>query len=358
MLRRITKAQNIWSGKIMRLSIATAMALFAVSCGEGQKTPAASEVKTEVRSQRYDKDLAAIDTSDIAAGVARLQPRYPEFQSFFLDTLMGFNVGQNFTNENPGIQNGLRIFLTYKDYRGVLDTVAKHYPDTKAIDDDLGKAFGYIKHYNPGYKAPQVIYMVSWLNNWGAFTLGDTLLCIGLDMFLGGSYPYYRSVGVPDYMTNKLTPDYIPVAAVRAIYQDTIPFNPEGATLLDMMIQRGKEMYYLEHVLPFVPEHVRLGYSKDQLEWCKANEAVIYNFFIRENLLYSHDWQKILRYVNEGPTSAGMPEQSPGNVGTWIGLQIVKRYAAEHGDMAMDSLLHLSIEPQTFLQQAKYKPKQ
>lgn len=358
MLRRITMAQHTLGGKITHLCMAVIVALSVASCGDGKKTPGESGAKIEIRSQRYDKDLATIDTGDIAAGLTRLQPQYPEFQSFFLDSLMGFNIGQNFTNDNPGIQNGLRIFLTYKDYRGVLDTVAKHYPDTKAIDKDLGKAFGNIKQYYPGYKAPHVVYMVSWLNNWGAFTLGDTLLCIGLDMFLGGSYPYYRSVGVPDYMTNKLTSDYIPVAAVRAIYQDTIPFRPEAATLLDMMIQRGKEMYYLEHVLPFVPEHVRLGYSKDQLEWCKNNEAVIYNFFIRENLLYSHDWQKILRYVNEGPTSAGMPEQSPGNVGTWIGLQIVKRYAAEHGGMAMDSLLRLSMEPQTFLQQAKYKPKQ
>jgi hypothetical protein len=359
MLRTKAVPQLHIGRKVMHMGMLITFAILVNSCGDGSQTkaPDVKDVKVELQSQRYDRDLAAIDTNNIAAGLQQLEAKYPEFQQFFLDTLMGFNLGRNYTNEQPGIKDGLRIFLTYKDYRGVFDSVAKHYPDTKKTDEELAEAFKYMKHYYPTFREPHVIYMISWLNNWGAFTLGDTTMCIGLDMFLGGSYPFYKSVGVPDYMTSKLVPEYIPVAAMRALYQNMRPFNPDGATLLDMMLQRGKEMYFLENMLPHVDEHVRLGYSKEQLAWCKANEEMVYNFFVRENMLYSHDWQKILRYVNEGPTSTGMPSESPGNIGAWVGLQIVKKYAAEHNGVSIDSMLRIRTEPQRFLQEANYKPK-
>jgi hypothetical protein len=66
--------------------------------------------------------------------------------------------------------------------------------------------------------------------------------------------------------------------------------------------------------------------------------------------------QKILRYVNEGPNSAGLPE-SPGNVGTWLGWQIVKAYAAQNPKMTLEQIINDKQEAQQFLLLSKYKPK-
>lgn len=329
----------------------------ANSCKNGKDAPDVSGIQVTLRTKRFDKDLAALDTNNIAAGLASMKPKYPQFQDFFLDTLMGFNLHGDYSDTAQGIKDGLRIFLTNKDYRGVFDTVAKHYPDTKDLDEQLTRGFKYLKHYEPDQKIPQVVYMLSWLNNWGAFTLGDGVLAIGLDMFLGANYPFYNAVGIPDYMAPKLKKKYIPVAAMRAIYQDKMPFQPEGNNLLHMMIQRGKEMYFIGKVLPFIDEPVRLAFTKEQLEWCKANEAMVYNFFVREDLLYSNDWQKVLRYVNDAPSATGMPSESPGNIGAWLGLQIVKAYAQEHPKMSLQELIYANIDASLFLQQSKYKPK-
>jgi hypothetical protein len=81
-----------------------------------------------------------------------------------------------------------------------------------------------------------------------------------------------------------------------------------------MMIQRGKEAYFIDKVLPFLPETVKLAYTKKQLEWCDKNEGMAYNFFITQNYLYETSWPKVLRYVNEGPNSTGMGDDSPGNI--------------------------------------------
>ncbi|OSZ78797.1 hypothetical protein CAP35_11270 [Chitinophagaceae bacterium IBVUCB1] len=328
-----------------------------VSCGDGEKAPDVSDVKVALNKRRLDKDITAIDTNNIAAGLQQLQSKYPDFLPFFLDTLMGLGIQGNYNDTVQGIKLGMRSFLTHKDYRGLLDTVAKHYPDTKEVDEWLQKGFQYHKHYFPNTNERKVVYMISWLNNWGAFTYDSTILGIGLDMFLGASYPYYKAVGVPEYWSAQLQKEYIPVAAFKAMYRDNAAFDMEGKTLLHMMIQRGKEAYYVEKVLPFVPKHIRLAYTDKQLKWCEENEAGIYNFFIAQNFLYETSLQKVVRYVMEGPSAAGMSNESPGEVGTFIGLHIVKSYMAQHPDMTLDKLLALPIDEQRFLQESKYKPK-
>ena len=238
----------------------------------------------------------------------------------------------------------------------MFDTVARHSPDTKDIDEQLTSGFQYLKHYIPSTKEPKIIYMVSWLNNWAAITY-ENIVGIGLDMFLGPEYPYYRSKGIPDFMNLQLKKEYIPVAVFRSIYQDKVPFMMDNRTLLDMMIQRGKELYFLDKVLPFVPEHVRYAYTPGQLEWCRNNETEVYNFFIQQKMLYDNNWQKILRYVSDGPTSAGMPGESPGNVGSWIGLRIVQAYMAENPKVTLEQLMAKNMDAQRFLLESKYKPK-
>lgn len=330
---------------------------FLSSCGNQEKNPDVSNIMISLQTQRLDRDIIAVDTNNIGQGLHALKAKYPDFLDFYLDTLMGFGIKGNYADSAQPIALGLRTFLTHKDYRGLFDTVAKHFPDTKAVDAQLTEGFTFMKYYYPTYNIPRIIYLISGLNNWGAFTYENSILGIGLDMFLGSKYPFYRSVGLPDYMDSHLSPPYIPVAAMRSIYQNMHPFVMENRTLLDMIIQRGKEQYFLRKVLPHTADSTLLGYSQFHVDWCQENEPEIYSFFIQKNLFYEKDWQKILRYVNDGPTSSGMPEASPGNIGTWVGLQIVNAYMDKHPELTMQQMLAQPIDAQRFLEESKYKPK-
>ena len=217
-------------------------------CGNETKAPDVKNIEVTLNTQRLDKDLYELDTNHMADGLQKLGMKYPEFLNFYLDTLMGFGVRGNFTDTNVAIRQGLRIFLTHKDYRGVFVSVMVHYPDTKAVEEDLAKGFQYMKNYFPSFKTPRIIYLVTGLNNYGALTYGDTnnlTIGIGLDMFLGGKYPFYKAVGMPDYFAQQLTPEYIPVAVMRTLYRDDHRFEIQDKVLLDMMIQSGKEMYFI-----------------------------------------------------------------------------------------------------------------
>lgn len=310
-----------------------------------------SAVKVDYKSIRFDKELYACDTNKLAMEVNALGNKYPDFASIYFNELTGFAK----TNDNGLFINSVYHFLTYKDYRALFDTVFHQFPDVKAIDAELLDLFKHIKYYFPEKKLGTVYYFTTGLNFWSAVTV-DSAVGIGLDMYLGKQYPFYASVQIPQYQIERCEREYIPVNAAKAIYEDMNEFNAEGKTLLDLMIIKGKEQLFLEYTMPDKKEELLIGYTPAQLKWCKDNEGMIWSYFAKQKLLYSTHWQQILRYVNDGPTSTGMPPESPGNIGTFIGWQIVRKYLEEHPEKKWTDLLADKTDSQILLREAAYKP--
>ena len=326
------------------------------------KLPDVSNIKVVLQTARFDQDLYAIDTTDIAGGLRKLEAKYPDFLNYYLDTLMAFGINHNYSDTTRGIRDGLKILLTYKDFKGLQDSINTKYPDTKSTDEVLKSGFTFLKYYFPEAPVPKILYVNMRLSNWPSFPLDANTLCVGLDMFLGEQYPFYRSVGVPAYMASHLRKNYIPVSVFSSLYKSTHPFQPEDRTLLDLIIQRGKEQYFLHKILPLTPDSTLFGFSALQVEWCSENEAMIYNFFIHENLLYSKETQRIQSYVFDGPYAPGIPasgkiSSSPGSVGIWLGYRIVSAYMAQHPAMTLKELVQQQQDPAAFLDGSRYRPK-
>ena len=316
-----------------------------------QKNIDTSKVDIHFKTIHYHRDVYAMDTSDLEASVELLTEEHPLFSSVFFNELTGFNANNN----KDTFLASIRHFLTYKDYKNLYDTVQKKFPNTKKIDRQLENLFKHIKYYYPEENWGTVYYFISGLNQWSAVTV-DTLLGIGLDMHLGKDFPFYPSVGLPLYQIEVCEPEYIAVNASKTIFENKFPLNPEGKTLLDLMLLKGLQMTFLEYTLPELSDEMLMGYSKQQLKWCQENERMIWSYFKKQNLLFSTQWQQIMRYVNEGPSSTGMPQESPGNIGTWMGWQIVRKYLDNHPSIKWNDLTLRKLNGQQFLSEAKYKP--
>jgi len=333
--------------------ISSALLLFAGSCGtkEGKDAPDVSEIRIPYQSFAFYKDFSQLDPKNIATGLQQLKAKYPGFTDFYLDTLIGFGYHGNYAQDIPMMDS----FLLQKDYRSLLDTVNMAFPDTRKYDEWLKKSFKYLRYYDSTFDVPELVYYyVSGLSGPTAVLHNARSVGIGLDWYLGRDYVPYAQIGVPGYATIRNTDVNIPIWLGRAIYADKYPFDPSDKDLLDMMIQRGKELYFLEKFAPYLNEEVKFGFTKEQLDWCKKNEAMIYNFFIQSKLLFDKSLQKTMRYVNDGPSSAGMPAESPGNTGSYLGWMIVKKYM-ENKQLSMHELLETK-DAQKILQDSDYKP--
>jgi hypothetical protein len=181
---------------------------------------------------------------------------------------------------------------------------------------------------------------------------------VGLHAHLGKDFPLYKTDMVqsvyPNYITARFAPDYITVNCMKNIVTDMFPEKVEDKRLLVQMIEKGKRLWLLSKFLPETDEYKLMGYTKTQMKDCDAQQGNIWNLFVQNNFLQTADNNLIKNYVSEGPKTQELGENAPGNIGSYAGWQIVKKYASKFPDLKVDSLMKMDNE--VLYAAAKYKP--
>lgn len=325
--------------------------LIITACGDDNRTPRpdVSDIKVELQLLRFEQDIFALDTADLQMGMQRLLGKYPEMLPLFCNEIIH---DQSNPNETP--RQALGGFLSIPQVRQLYDTVQLVYGDLRWLEKDLTQMFRYYKYYFPKKPVPQVITMVSEFAT-DAFTVGDSLCGIGLDMFLGENYPGYNPDVFPYFMRRQFQKDYIAVRLSKALAQNCADESP-GQRLLDLMLHNGKQLYIADCLLPDVADSLKMGYTRTQMEGCYANEAAVWARLLSEKMLYSTDYDKIRKLVTPSPNAPAIFQEAPGEIGNWMGLQIVRSYMKRYPNTTMEQLLQMT-DAQKFLELAKYKPK-
>jgi len=230
----------------------------------------------------------------------------------------------------------------------------KIYQDFSGEENQLTSLFKYVKYYNPKFKAPTVITMLSNIDYESRVIYADTLLLISLDVYLGKNHPFYGDY--PAYIKENNTKEHIIVDVANAIIEKQL-YSNTNRNFISKMIFEGKKMYLLDAYLPEVVERRKIGYSEDKLNWAKANEEEVWRFFIDREMLFSTDTKLNQRFIELAPFSKFYMQQddlSPGRIGVWMGWQIVNSYM-QHNDVSLQELL--KKEEEEIFKKSKYKPK-
>jgi len=317
------------------------------ACQTGEKIPDVTDINVDVNLKRFEKDLFEMKTD----GLENLQQQYPEFFPFYI-----FEMQQLAKRSMPDstISNEILAFTQNPDIRTVYNDVLSTHPNTNDLEKELKSAFQFVKHYFPQTKVPEIVSFIAPFQ-YQAITIDLDLLGIGLDMHLGADYQFYPTAGQPQYLTQTFKPENAAVHGIKAYAKALLPENKRLNKMLDKMIYNGKILYFLDKVMPYTEGHQKIGYTPEQLQWCAENEIQIWAYFLEKNWLYETNSGKYMKYVNEGPTSPGMPPESPGNVGSWVGWQIVKQFAKNNPDVDLAELWTIE-DGQQILKMSKYKP--
>jgi hypothetical protein len=323
------------------------------SCGsdDDRNIPDVSGIQLEVKIRRFDQDLFALDTNNLEPGLQQLAQKHPEMLPLFAE-----NIIRDQTNPDETPAQAVRHFISAPEVRKLYDTVQQVYGDLRWLERDLTQMFKFYKHYFPEKPVPEVVAMVSEFAT-DAFTAGDNLCGIGLDMFLGENYPAYFATEntSPAYIRRQFQKDYIAVRLAKALAQN-IADAPPGERLLDQMLHNGKMLYIVDCLLPTVADSLKMGYTREQMEGCYANEQGVWARILEQNLLYSTDARKLRKLVSPSPNAPVVFQEAPGEIGNWLGWQIVKAYMKRNPATTMQELLNFQ-DSQKFLEQSKYKPR-
>nr|WP_317131657.1 gliding motility lipoprotein GldB [Formosa maritima] len=231
----------------------------------------------------------------------------------------------------------------------------KIFSEFKEENIEINKLFQHLKYYFPEFKTPRVITTTSNVDYRNKVIVTDTIVLISLDTYLGSDHEFYE--GIQQYLRQDFNRDQI-VVDLAGAYADKFIFQQQNKTLLDEMIYFGKQLYFKDQVIPFKTDAEKIGYTNEQLEWAKSNEIEIWRFFIEEELLFSTDSKLPNRFINPAPFSKfyleEIDKESPGQIGKYMGWQIVKAYM-ERNDVSFKDLLQ--ADPKDIFNYSNYKPK-
>ena len=276
-----------------------------------------------------------MDTLNIVPSITNLLKKYPHFTPGFVENILGLDIDSLLNPGNPQI-TAVRLFIhDYKPLKDSSDLIFKNFSNEAG---EIKRGLRFVKYYFPWYKLPQsVITFIGPINanfetSFG--TQGDILttegIGIGLQLHLGKNFSLYKSREgqelYPAYLSDNFDAEHIPVNCMRNIIDDLFPDKTTGKALVEQMVERGKRMYLLTIFLPNTPEYICFGYTEKQLKDSYTNEAVIWDFFLNNELLYNSEQNIIKNYIGESPKTQELGEDSPGNIATFTGLQIVKKY--------------------------------
>ncbi len=342
---------NLPKAKQIYLIFLTSVLLTA--CSHSKKVDV-SNIDINVTIERFDHDLDAMRSKPINLQASLMQKKYGVFYQDYVERIVRAGATRD-TNYYKTLRD---IFdsQAYKDLKHDVDSV---YPNLDKQNEEVTDAFRHIKYYFPQQTFPKVYAYSSGFQ--AQTSIGNGYFAIGLDMFLGADSRFYPALTetIPHYISRRFTPGNIAPRVVEGLArEDMFPENDQDKSLLSKMIYNGKILYFMDRILPDVPDSTKIGYTPKQIKWCADFKPQIWGYFLEENLLYETDYEKIQKYLGEAPFTPGLGEKNEAapKLAVWTGWQIVREYMDKHPNVTLPQLMD-ERDAQKILNDSKFRPK-
>ncbi|MGI4749598.1 MAG: gliding motility lipoprotein GldB [Janthinobacterium lividum] len=325
-----------------------------VSCKRKDKIDV-SGIDLNVKIERFDHDFDDFRNHNYLQQAAQLQQHYDPFYADFMERILSAGAVQ----DTAYFANLRRVFAaqSYTDLKHEVDSV---YPNLDKQEAELTDAFKHIKYYYPQKNLPHVYAYFSGFK--AQTSIGNRYFAVGLDLFLGQHSKFYPALieEFPHYISRRFTPENMIPRVVEGLAREEmfIEQDVDDKSLLSRMVYNGKIMYFMDQMQPDVADSTKIGYTDEQLKWCKENETNIWGYFLEDNLLYETDYQKIQKYLTEAPFTPGLGDHnnSAPKLAVWTGWQIVKQYMDKNPKVSLPQLM-AEHDEQKILSQSHYHPK-
>lgn len=328
------------------------IAVLASACGN-KKAVDVSDINLDIKVERFDSDMSSLTPDNYESKLPAIGEKYGNFYYDYMDGMLSIGVPGDAT-----FSQNLKTVLETADYNALKLEVATKYPSLKKQEEELTDAFKHVKYYYPEQKIPRIISFFSGFTV--QIPVGDNYLGIGLDMFLGLDSKFYPAIrnSIPAYISRRFTAENITPRLMEAYVREELFPEPDDAnTLLQKMIYNGKILYFMDAIMPNVPDSLKIGYTTEQQKWAESYEPGIWAYFLEGNFLYNSDYMEIQKYLTDAPFTPGIGEknESAPKLATFTGWKIVKKYMEKNPEVTVQMLM-ADDDYQKILNQAKYRP--
>ena len=333
----------------MKKSIVILLSVVLCACHGGRDYFPRDIEPVEVEIVRFDSAQQAVCPDRVRQGIEQLYADYEEFMPMFVEGILRLP-----TEDTAYLCEMYGNFLT-DTMMGFVQTNAlaqEKFANIDSLQKSINTAFSRLHYLYPDWEIPKVYLFVSGFNS--SVMYYDNIMGVGVDMYLGSDYPYYNQV-VYNYQKQTMRKECVVGDLMSMYIAYHVAYNSKYNRLLEQIIFRGKQMFLLSQLLPDEPAWEVIGYSKEQWDWCEQYERAIWNRIMEKRDLFKTESTIISSYLNEGPFTAEISQESPGRLGLWVGWQIVDSYMRNNEEVSVQELL-TEGDAQKILEQSFYKP--
>lgn len=321
----------------------------AVACSGDPYDVDTSSVDYEEEFRRLDRAVFDLPENPGADDLTALEDEYGDFLNIYFEDIM--RVGPP---DNPMTADLFSRFVKDPNWRELQETIESRHPDLEEEAARITEAF---KRYAVHFDADTLPKLVAYNSgfNVGVYPTPQWL-GVGLEWYSGNDHPIIDRLPpdlFPQYKRDKMRIDYLVPNAVKGWLMVQYANQLEGKDLLGHMVFHGKMAFVTSALLPDVPLTDILNYTQEQIQWCEKNEFDVWKHFVENDLIFTNDAGQINRMTGEGPFTHGMPPESPGGIGVWVGYRMVESYMKRNADTDLKTLIDMN-DDRAFLN--TYKP--
>jgi hypothetical protein len=332
-----------------KLFITVVAVVFLTACHPNKLDVDVSDINVpEVKFMRFEKDLFSITPQNFNTKARELKKKYGSFYYMFLNSIRG--------RGNPNDTNSILEFAGNKDMRDAFIETQKSLSDADITELETGltDCMKRIKYHFPHHKIPK--HYATCMSGFDFnFAYPDSVMGISLDMYLGHTNMFYKMLQWPNYQVRRLSKEYMLPDMVRGWVISEFDNSDSINDLLNNMILFGKVYYVCDAILPDVADSIKIGYTKNQLAYCKEFEKNLWGYMAAENRLYDNNLKVVIELTNDGPYTAAISKECPPRIAMWVGWQIVKSYMKNNESVTLEQLM-AEKDAQKILSKSKYRP--
>lgn len=309
-----------------------------------------SSINAGISINRLEKDLFEIDPLLIPEAVPGLKDKYGNFLQLFSYVINAGNVN------DTSFKGLLTQFCTDKLNNEVYESVMQKFPDMEETGKAMEEAFRHYLYYFPEAVIPRIYTCITGFNN--SIIIGDSVIGIGLDRYLGSESDYYKRLQIYRYLAVRMNPVNIVPDCIYAWGTSEWDRGSLGYTKDDVMtemIHEGKMKFFQRCMMPRINDTILFGFTAGQMKFCRNNEMQMWNYLVEHDLLFSTDQFTVRKLTGEAPFTTFFTNESPGRAAVWLGFRIVESYMRNNRGISLDELMK-NTDVQGILEGARYRP--
>ena len=333
----------------MKKYIYIACLVLLCGCDKGRTYFPKEMEPQQIEIVRFDNALLNVHEATVEQDIRVLYETYPVFMPLWVEDILGIP-----SEDTAYLEQQLPAFLndTLYGFKATNQREREVFADISDLQKAINKAFTRIVYLYPETEIPTLYLFVSGFQT--PIYFGDELIGIGGDMYLGSDYEYYNRV-VYEYQKQTMRKECIPVDVISAYLFRTLPYTSTKSRLLDQMLYRGKIMYLTAQIFDNLPGYEIMGWTKAQWDWCIQNERAIWHLVMDKRDLFKTESLVLTNYLNDGPFTSEISQDSPGRLGIWLGWRITQSYMEHNENVTLQQLM-AEPDAQKILEESYYKP--